>query len=280
MDIYEEYLKNAKYIEDYSDNERYKFKDTIEKKIFKSEENCKHSEITQISEKNVCIECGFVMKEDLSYDKDWKYSSKDASQYHKRKPEQRSLFKDVEGMDFPESIVQNANKKYQNIIKNNIYRGSKRKAIIVACIYYAYIEQGEHRTSEEISKKFNIKKKSIKEGFTRYCDCFPDASIFYINAKNLIRQIMVRTDINFIHLRKINKLCDFLENKSALLNRSNPQSVAAAIVYLYLCLEPEYKNKLGMTKIKFAKIVDLSDITITKLGKESQRIIQNEELKI
>ena len=91
---------------------------------------------------------------------------------------------------------------------------------------------------------------------------------------------MIRTDINFSHLRRINKLCHYLENRSALLNRSNPQSVAAAIVYLYLCLEPEYKEKLGMSKIKFAHIVNLSDITITKLGKESQRIIQNEEVRL
>lgn len=91
---------------------------------------------------------------------------------------------------------------------------------------------------------------------------------------------MIRTNINFSHLRKINELCNYLDNRSPLLNRSNPQSVAAAIIYLYLCLEPEYKERLGLTKIKFANIVKLSDITITKLGKESQRIIQNDNIRI
>ncbi len=289
MDTYEDFLNDVKDIEDFSKFEHNNFKNAVESKVFIDiDESCKHTEIIFINGTEVCSECGIVMNSNgVSDDKDWKYYgtsdnhySKDPSRCHKRKSDQRTIYKDVEGMDFPDSIVRSANKRYQVIIKNNIYRGAKRKAIIVACIYYAYMDQGEHRTSDEISQKFNIKKKSVKEGFAKYCESFPEASIKYIDAKNLIRQIMIRSDINFSHLRKINILCDFLDNRSSLLNRSNPQSVAAAIVYLYLCLEPNYKERLGMTKIRFANIVNLSDITITKLGKESQRIIQNDDLHI
>ncbi len=289
MDAYEDFLNDVKDIEDFSTDEREKFKKKVDRKIFSDLDKvqCEHRETIIVNSSEVCSECGIVIKDDTSCEKDWKYYgssdnkySKDLNRCHKRKSDQRTIYKDVETMDFPESIIRSANKRYQVIIKNNIYRGAKRKAIIVACIYYAYMEQGEHRTSDEISQKFNIKKKSVKEGFARYCETFPEASTLYIDAKNLIRQIMIRTNINFSHLRKINRLCDYSEDRSPLLNRSNPQSVAAAIVYIYLCLEPEYKEKIGMSKIKFANIMNLSDITITKLGKELQRIIQNEEVRL
>jgi hypothetical protein len=244
--------------------------------------NCKHGNIIIIEDNEVCVECGAVVQdlEESEWKADGPKNISDPMRCHKRKSGERTIYKDVENMEFPDIIVKSANKKYQEIIKNNIYRGAKRKAIIVACLFYSYIEHGEFRTSDEISRKFNIKKKSVKEGFAKYCETFPHAATQYIDAKDLIKQIMIRTNINFSHLRKINKLCEYLENKSQLLNRSNPQSVAAAIVYLYLCLESEYKDQIGMTKLKFANIVNLSDITITKLGKESQRIIKNDTLKI
>lgn len=273
--------------EDFTEFEQNELRSAVEEKVFSDMGECKHTDKTVMDDNEICVDCGLVVQNDLSFDKEesqyygiTEKNSKDPSRCHRRKSEQRTIFKDVESMDFPDLIVQTANKHYQKIIKDNIYRGAKRKAIIVACLYYAYMSKGEHRTSEEISQKFNIKKKSVKEGFAKYCETFPEASTQYIDAKNLIRQIMIRTNINFSHLRKINKLCEYLENRSPLLNRSNPQSVAASTVYLYLCLEPEYKEKLGLNKMKFANIVNLSDITITKLGKESQRVIKNDSIKI
>lgn len=243
-------------------------------KLFDTEE-CLHGETIIVNGAEVCSECNIVIKENPVVNADSRYYgsneqkfSKDPTRTHKRKTEQRSIIKDVEGMDFPESIIAKANESYQQVIGDKIYRGAKRKAIIVACIYHAYYDQGEPRTSDEISAKFGIKKKSVKEGFEKYGDKFPSTNTKYIQPRDLIRRVMIDTKIDFCHLGKIYKLCDFLENKSELLNRSSPQSVAAAIVYFYLCLEPEYKQELGIDKSSFAKANNLSDITILKLGKE------------
>lgn len=259
-------------------------KQKVENTIFADiRDDCVHENTIFINDSEVCTECGVVKD---TVDKDIKYffstekHVKDPSRCHRRKSDQRTIFKDVETMDFPETIVQSANKKYQVIIKDNIYRGAKRKAIIVACLYYAYLDHNESRTTEDISRKFNIKKKSVKEGLQKYCECFPEAATQYIDAKHLIRQVMIRVNINFSHLRRINKLCDYLENRSALLNRSNPQSVAAAIVYLYLCLNPEYKEQLGLKKDTFATEVNLSDITISKLSREIQKIIKDDDVRL
>ena len=59
-----------------------------------------------------------------------------------------------------------------------------------------------------------------------------------------------------------------------MLGRSNPQSVAAAIVWLYLCLNPEVKAEHHLSKSLYAKRVSLSEITISKLAKESLKKLQ------
>ena len=78
--------------------------------------------------------------------------------------------------------------------------------------------------------------------------------------------------IHISHYRKILRIARYLKDASQSLKRSNPQSVSAAILYFYLCLNPEYKAKLGLSKTKFAARVNLSDITVTKLVREVSRI--------
>lgn len=287
---YDDYLANFTFIEECTSEERRELKDRLEDEVFGNVEDevCPHTDKTVLNGAEICMNCGVVTDASISLDdKDSRYygisenrNSKDPTRCHKRKSSQRSIHKDVEGMQFPESIVEEASKKYQEIIGNEIYRGAKRKSIIVACIYYAYLDQQEFKTLNELVSKFGLNKKSVKEGMSKYCERFKSAATKYVEPKDLIYGIMLKVGINFAHLRKIRRLCEYLDNRSALLNRSNPRSVAAAIVYLYLCLEPEYKNKLGMTKMKFANLVNLSDITITKLGKEAQMIIQNNEIKL
>ena len=68
------------------------------------------------------------------------------------------------------------------------------------------------------------------------------------------------------HIPKIQALSEFLENRSLELKSSKANSVAAATVYLYLCKHPDLKNKLGLNKSEYAKIVGFSEITIKKLA--------------
>jgi hypothetical protein len=258
-------------------------------------QNCTHSETSFVDSNEICSLCGIIVNKNLSSEQDLSYDglcdvkNKDPTRSHKRKTGDRTLFKDVDGKNFPDVIIQSANNKYQQIINKNIYRGAKRKAIIVACLHFAYLEKGESRITTELGKLFGIQRRDIKDGLQKYYETFPDETNKYIKPINLIPQIMIKSHIPYEYQNKIKKLCSYLENKSELLNRSTPQSVAASIVYLYLCLNTSKDNldksksapsgaislleKLGLDKFKFAEMVNLSDITITKLGKESQKII-------
>jgi len=110
------------------------------------------------------------------------------------------------------------------------------------------------------------------EGLTYYYNSFPEASIMTEKPENLLKWILTLTGIDQQHYRKIVRICRFIDNSTVLLKRSSPQSVASAVVYFYLCMNPQYREELGLTKNKFAEKVFLSDITVTKLVKEAEKV--------
>lgn len=246
-------------------------------------ENCAHENHILSEGYRVCVECGMTF-ENVSFDKDWKYynqSFKDPARCHKAKSTQRNMYNDVKGMQFPDSIVESANEKYQEIISDgSIFRGERRKAIVVACLFFAHIEHGNPIPVKDLASQFKLRMKKVSEGLTIYTGKFPDLRNQYIEPKHLIKRIMIEVGINNrSHYLQIQKLCEKLENTSELMNSSNPQSIASAIVYLYLCMKPSFQKELGLTKSKYAKMVKLSDATVEKLVKDAASTLRVKDRK-
>jgi transcription initiation factor TFIIIB Brf1 subunit/transcription initiation factor TFIIB len=175
-------------------------------------------------------------------------------------------------VDIPDAIRKRVESKYMKIVGNETVRGKGRKAIVAACLFYVYPEFGEYRTSDYIRGLFELDKKNMSAGLSRYYEVFPEARNLEIRPVDLIRWILTLTGIKISHYRKIVKIAQYLEGSSQLLERSSPQSVASAIVYFYLCLHPKYKHELGLTKNRFADKTMLSDITVGKLVKEAAAV--------
>ena len=79
---------------------------------------------------------------------------------------------------------------------------------------------------------------------------------------------MKLTGVDPSHYNRILKLTQLLENSSKLIQRSNPQSSAAAITFFYLRLNPDFMKQIGITKTNFAMKAKLSEITINNIVKE------------
>jgi len=105
-------------------------------------------------------------------------------------------------------------------------------------------------------------------GMTKYYKAFPDARTKHVTPEKLLPWIMKLTNVDRSHYRRILAITRYISAASELVERSNPQSVAAAIIFFYLCLNNEYKTKLGVTKSAFSKKAHLSDITVTKIVRE------------
>ena len=232
---------------------------------------------------NVCKDCGCEITI-IDFQPEWRYYgvsdnriTKDPSRCHRSKESTRGgidkVFQDVKLGHLPLAIRRRAEQKYKKIVGDDTVRGRGRKAIVAACLLYTFRDEGDIRTSDEIRSLFGLTKQEMADGLTRYHASFPEDRVKNIKPADLIRRIMHLSKIHFSHYKHILHIAKKLEGVDATLNRSSPQSVASAIVYLYLCLSPEIKNMMGFTKTKFAREVGLSDITISKLVKKAADII-------
>lgn len=223
----------------------------------------------------ICEDCGFEV-EVLNFQPEWKYYgssngyNKDQSRCHKERGSEKNLDKIFDNLPdkISKAIKSCVEKKYYKIVGTDTVRGKKRESIVAACLFHVYQDFGEARTSDYIRTLFDIKKKKMSQGLNDYYRTFPKDRVKLVKTEHLIKWLMTLTGINRSHYKNIINVCRYFNNTARTLKRSSPQSVAASIIYFYLCWNKKYKSELGLTKSQFAQKAMLSDITITKLTKE------------
>lgn len=243
-----------------------------------NEKKCRHDFLPADAKTRMkcCKKCG---KEEEEYDfsPEWHYygsNGKDPSRCHRTSTHTNSIASTFEKNDIvvPRVILETVETKFQEIVGKGATRSQKRVGIIAACLYQTYWEMGEVRTTEYICKLFNIEAKDISCGMQKYYSIFPESRTRQVRPIHLVKWIMTLVGIDQSHYRAISLLVKYFENTSEVFKRGNPQSVASAIIYFYLCINRNYMEKLGMNKKLFAEKAPPSSITITKLVKEAARI--------
>ena len=281
--------KDADYDEDYDDEYREEdFKiynkgddNTVikdEKEEIKLNITCKHINIINDNSTVLCTDCGKELEKIIFQEKEWRYygqsdnkRTSDPNRVHIRKIDDRSIYKDVENMGFGEKIVSLANQIYIQVTKGQIFRGNSRKAIVFACIFHSFKIQGKAQTHENLIKIFDLSRKISLKGLKHVNLNVPrDSPIHttYITPVNLIEDIMDKFKTTDEHKKEVIDLYNSIKNKSTKINRSRPQSIAAAVTYFWISM----KNiDIGLKE--FAKKVNLSELTISKISKEISDIL-------
>ncbi len=236
-------------------------------------QKCEHKEI--INENGIvsCLECGEEISHSLNHEKEWRYYGasdsrkfSDPNRVHIRKVEERNIIKDVENMGFSETIVTKADELYNIVTKGQIYRGNSRKAIVFACIYHAYKIFDKHQTPENLINLFGLTRKNGLKGLKIVNVNVPKDSQIHttsITPVHLIHDIMDKFNASPKQKEEVIILYGKIKNRSSKLNRSRPQSVAAALTYYWIC-----DKHININLKDFARKVDLSDLTISKNAKE------------
>lgn len=220
----------------------------------------------------ICTDCGQEV-ERTTEDQEWcSYGSSDGRQgadknrVQKRKVELKNIFKDVEGMGFSDNVVNIGNKIFCEATPTSIVRGDSRKSRVFASIYYAFMEIGDPQPHDKLLKVFGLDRKGALSGMNYVCRNSPRTSKFRIvevTPAHLTDDIMDHFKASSVQKKQVRSLYALLENTSATLNGSRPQSVASALVWYYIRLK-----QLPITLEQFAKKVDLSGITIQKRARE------------
>lgn len=244
-------------------------------------EFCDHQNIVKQNDKEVCLECGIEVSQQLSLEPEWRYYGENDSRHFTdpnrcqiRKIEDKGIHKDIESMNFKPEIIEEANKLYNMITSGTIRRGNFRKSVIFACIFNACKYKGVPVSSDELQDKFKLTKKDISTGLKffnlkgREISEIKEKKSINISPVIFIPRIMKKFNSNQYHIDKVTELYNMIQNKSSLINRSNPQSVISGLVFYYCRLIGK-----NITCSKFSNIVNLSDITVSRISKNISDIL-------
>jgi transcription initiation factor TFIIIB Brf1 subunit/transcription initiation factor TFIIB len=247
---------------------------------------CDHKETIFEENIEICIDCGLKISEEYNFTPEWRFygdndnkNSADPNRCQYRKIADKGIRKDLEKMDLSYDVIDIADKLYTDITNGDIKRSNLRKGIMFACVFQAYKNLGKPETPDSLSKKFNINKKNMSKGLTYFFLRTQDKKKDYITAEHFIPKICEKFNITLEHTNNILNLYKKIEDKSSILNRSNPQSVSSALVYYYIKKTKDdciiKKSIPDITAAIFGKEVDLSEITIINKANEIDDILNN-----
>ena len=260
--------------------------DEVEDDLMVDVVECKHENVCLDGQSNqICEDCGMIRnKDDFSYEKEWRYygvmdtkHNTDPNRCHARKSDEKTIYKDVEKMGFSDRIINQANTIYEECTKGRIYRGNSRKGIIFACIFHAYKLNGFIQSCEHLLDVFQIERKIGLKGLKFINLTAPKDAVFRkisVTIPHLIEEVMDKFHATGHQKEEAIGIYNQLKDKSSMLNRSRPQSLAAAVVRYYI-----QKRNNGITMEYFLSRVNLSELTILKLVTEIEGLMGEEEKK-
>ena len=241
---------------------------------------CKHDKVITEGANKICEDCGIILTKEFTYEKEWRYygnmDTKHCSDPNRciyRKTEERSIQKEIEKCSINARITEKANEIYDMVTNNKIYRGNTRKGIIFACVYHAYHLANNPQSCDQLIQIFDINQKIALKGLKFVKLNLPmNSEILNVvtDTKQLIREIMSQFNATSIQTDEVIRMYNSIENKSSLLNRSRPQSVASGLVRFYILKRnPTFSNDYFKQKIK------LSELTLSRIVKEIEKVYKD-----
>jgi transcription initiation factor TFIIIB Brf1 subunit/transcription initiation factor TFIIB len=243
---------------------------------------CMHIDLINVGNITICVECGEEIIRECHFDKEWRYygssdsrHNTDPNRCNARKIEERGIYKDVELMGFNDKIINTANQLYMEVIQTDelykIYRGNSRKAIIFACIFHSCNIHSASYKHDDLLAVFKISKKSALKGLKTVNRQSPKKSpvkTTYTTPNVLLNEIMDIFQATILQKNEVFELFQKINNKSSKLNRSRPKSVASGLTFYWI-----RKTNKNITLKEFTQKVDLSELTVNKIVKEIESIL-------
>jgi len=238
--------------------------------IKKNSSVCAHIEIIEDGCVTVCIGCGEEIEKIIQHEKEWRFGESkiggDPNRVQIRKIEVKSIQKDVETMNFSQTIIDLADTIFKEATDGGIYRGDSRKARIFASIYYAYKILGIPQPKEQLRQSFNIDNATASEGIKFIELNSPETSKVhevYTTTEDLIIDVLSKFRVTENHKNQVLSLYEKIRNRSSEINQARPYSVTCALIYYWM-----RRKKIDIKIKDYVRKVELGENTILKLTKE------------
>lgn len=239
-----------------------------ENKVSEQKTECEHSVLISEQGTMLCYYCGSEANKESKN----AYDGYMSNQLHcyTRKNREKSIYPDVQNMNISEHIKDLANEIYLEACQNTVHRGTKRKSIVFASVFHAYKLDDTPQSCETLTKLFNIDRKDALKGLKFISENLSKNSpvrTLYITPEHLICEFLGNFQVTEENKAEIIKLYYRIQNRSAMINRSRPQSVASGVIWYWVKL-----NKKSFSIKEFVKRVVLSELTVIKMAREVERI--------
>lgn len=172
--------------------------------------------------------------------------------------------------NIPTIIINEAKSLYSIISVTKISRGSNRKGIIAACVYFACKECEVPRTPKEIASMFTIDITVMTKGIKKCQEIvFMNkknknrlAKSISINPNDFIERFCNKLEIDEVDVDFIQKICKQAIDQN-IISENTPPSIAAGCIFYYI------KNKeKTISKKDISEICKISEVTINKCTKK------------
>lgn len=240
---------------------------------------CSHKHtIINNTDETVCQDCGMTLKVDIILEKDWKnFGTKGAVDQTRTSVVSRTKYKGIEDdlkhlnlqPEIQEEVIRIYNKATQH--GKAPYRTYRKKALILACVSEAHKKNKTPINFDRLIEMFQpIERKHAFQGF-KILALKNKHHIIYIKPIDLVGDLLSKYGIEDPkpYLESIEMLYKRIANRSSILNRSKPQSVAAGLIYYYSLAE-----RRNIPLKEFSLNISISELTINKIAKEISSILR------
>jgi transcription initiation factor TFIIIB Brf1 subunit/transcription initiation factor TFIIB len=230
---------------------------------------CQHLATSRFNGQTHCRDCGEAI---LSFCKeDTRFFDDSTVVLSNDRKAPKSIRKELDLLPLPDEIKDRADRIYAYKVGDNTYRANVRQEVKFSCIFEAYKEAGIIRDPNEIAQMLGIKRKGMSRGIMRCSSLFTGKASLSdqpsLTAMDLVPEMLARCGIQAeeCHLEDMVRIYVYVKDRSELLNRSKPQSIAAALIFYYTSTIVLDRK---ITKNEIAKHCGISVMTVSKLHSE------------
>lgn len=156
--------------------------------------------------------------------------------------------------------------KGKNKNKFIIIRGSNRKSIIAACVFYACKLNGDTRSPREMANIFDLKLTEITRGCKKFLPLMKNYENMYrlgsSKPEHFIARFCVALDVKKKDIKLAKKIAKNIRDLG-LVTDHTPPSVAAGSILLMSKI-----NGINLTKKSISDTFGISEVTVTKIYKK------------
>ena len=173
--------------------------------------------------------------------------------------------------NIPNIIINDAKSLYSIVSRTKISRGSNRKGIIAACVYFSCKECDVPRSSKEVAEMFNINPPTIMTKGIKKCQ-----EIISMNKRNknrlpkpksiqpndFIARFCNKLGMDTDTTNKVIKICNtsMLNN---IISENTPPSIAAGCIFYFI-----KEGDINISKKDISEVCKISEVTINKCTKK------------